>query len=172
MEDKIRVLHDFDSPFLSGRYALKRGLQLIVYALSKKLPFIRPLVKDVYMESYEYCLTLARLDRLVGLQSVFGLTGVVEQQFPDLREKLHEMGYEAHKHVHFSKTSVAWDPPLSVDPKYWFFDQQYAAGEVKVNGNTEWAVFHADYPHLFDYYVSFLHESISEGLLKTRQSRP
>jgi len=158
METKTKVLHDFDSPFLSGRYALKRGLRLIIFALSKKLPFIKPIVKDVYAECYEYCLTLARLDRLAGVDSVFGLKKEIEDEFPDLKRRLEGMGFSVHTHIHLSKTNVVWDPPLAVDSKYWFFDQLYARGEIKADERTKWAVFHADYPHLFMHYVRFLKE--------------
>jgi len=169
METKMRVLHDFDSPFLSGRYALKRGFKLIIFALSKKLPFLRPIVKDVYTECYEYCLTLARLDKLAGVKSIFGFRKEVEDEFPDLKRELERMGFSIHRHTHLSKTNVVWDPPLAVDSKYWFFDQRYARREVKPEERTEWAVFHADYPYFFDYYVAFLEESTSRGLLTVGQ---
>jgi len=165
MEDKIRVLHDFDSPFLSGRYALRRGLRLMMFALSKKLPFLRPFVKDIYAECYSYCLTLARLDKLIGLKSAFGLKREVEKEFPGLRGMLEEMGFAVHEHAHLSKTNVVWDPPLDVDPQYWFFDQGYASGDLSPTKETRWAVFHADYPHLLDVYIKFLAESRSGDLL-------
>jgi hypothetical protein len=169
MEDKIRVLHDFDSPFLSGTYALRRGLRLIMFALSKKLPFLRPFVKDIYAECYSYCLTLARLDKLMGLKSTFGLKQEVEKEFPDLRCVLEEMGFDVRRHVHISKAEVTWDPPLDVEPKYWFFDQAYATGRMKPSRDTKWAVFHADYPYLLDWYVRFLNEVVPGGLVKTSQ---
>jgi hypothetical protein len=165
MENKIRVLHDFDSPFLSGRYALSRGLRLIVFALSKKLPFLRPFVKDVYVECYSYCLTLARLDKLIGLESTFGLRREVEKEFPDLRGVLEEMGLDVRRHVHISKAEVTWNPPLNVEPEYWFFDQAYATGRMKPSRDTKWAVFHADYPYLLNHYVRFLDECRPQDLL-------
>jgi len=165
MDSRIRVLHDFDSSFLSGRYALKRGLKLVVFALSKWMPFLRPFVKDVYEESYRYCLTLAKLDKLVGVESVFGLRKEVEDRFPELRSSLQEMGFKVHGHSHLSKTDVIWDPPLDVASRYWFFDQKYATGEMQPTEETEWAVFHADYPHLLEHYIKFLCESRSKGLL-------
>jgi len=161
----MKVLHDFDTPFLSGSYALKRGLRLVVYAASKKLPFLRPFVRDVYEECRNYCLTLARLDKLIGLKAAFGLREDVEKEFPDLRRKLEEMGFAVHRHVHVTRANVVWDPPLDVEPQYWFFDQRYAAGGLKIDNETKWAVFHADYPHVFEHYVRFLEESRSKGLL-------
>jgi hypothetical protein len=165
MDNAMRVLHDFDSPFLSGRYALGRGLKLIVFAMSKKLPLLRPLVKDVYSECYVYCLTLAKLDRLIGLNSAFGLKKEVEREFPDLRHKLQDMGFAVHSHTHISKTNVIWDPPLDVDPEYWSFDRMYAEGKMAPGKETRWAVFHADYPYFLNRYISFIEESASKGLL-------
>jgi len=167
MSNTIRVIHDFDSPFPSGRQALGTGLKLIVYAISKKLPFVRPLAKDIYQDCYRYCLTLAKLDRTIGLKSAFGLRQEVEDEFPSLRKELEAMGFSVHRHVHHSETEVTWDPPLDVAPKYWHFDRLYAGGDIRPTKDTEWAVFHADYPDLMGHYIDFLDESISKGLLST-----
>jgi len=140
-------------------------LKLIVFALSKKLPFLRPIAKDVYTECYEYCLTLARLDKLAGVKGIFGLRKDVEREFPELRGQLQEMGFVVHRHTHLSKTEVTWDPPLDVGSEYWFFDRDYAKGALEISENTEWAVFHADYPYLVSDYLRFLQESKSRGLL-------
>jgi len=165
MNARIKVVHDFDSPFLSGRYALRRGAKLILFAVSKILPFLRPFVNDIYDECYRNCLTLAMIDKLVGVKSIFGLRQDVETEFPDLRGQLESMDFDVRRHSHISTTEVTWDPPLDVEPEYWFFDQVYAAGKLKPSKNTKWAVFHADYPFLLSRYVEFLDESRSEGLL-------
>jgi hypothetical protein len=164
----IRVLHDFDNPYLSGRYALRRGLKLIIYALSRKVPLFRRWVREIYAETHDNCKTLAAIDKLVGVKSNFGLKDEVVKAFPQLSAELREMGFPVHRHMHYSRTAVSWDPSLDVEPQSWFFDQRYAStGEIPPD--TKWAVFHADYPQLMPAYVSFLGKAIGSGRLGLRQ---
>ena len=82
----IDVLHDFDSPYLSGKYALRRGVQLVLYALSKKIRFFRRLtiVKEVYEETESYAITLAKLSKITGIQAIFGINRNVNLINPEI----------------------------------------------------------------------------------------
>ena len=151
----IMVLHDFDNPYLSGKYALRRGCKLILYAFSKKIPLLRRWVKDVYAETYGNCKTLAALDKLIRLDSRFGLKPEVLEAFPGLDKDLAEMGFQIHKHTHISRDDVRWDPPLDVEKEAWFFDQTFKRDQ-KIPEHAKWAVFHADYPYLLPTYIDFL----------------
>jgi hypothetical protein len=152
---QIRIIHDFDNPYLSGRYALRRGLALILFAASKKLRLLRPLAKRVYRECYDYCLTLAKIDRLLGVQSHFGIKDEVAREFPELVSELQALGFQVHRHYHVSRENVGWDPSLDIDQRSWFFDQEYARNKM-IPDSLDWAVFHADYPFLIDSYIDFL----------------
>jgi len=152
---KLNVLHDFDNPHLSGKYALRRGGKLILYAISKKLPLLRRFVKDIYFETYGNCMTLAALDKLLGIESRFGLKDEVLEAFPELDKELANMGFAVHRHYHVSRDDVQWQPPLDVEKDAWFFDQQYNTSR-NVGSHLKWAVFHADYPYLLPAYVDFL----------------
>jgi len=154
-QKQVHIIHDFDNPYLSGKYALRRGLALILFAASKKLPFFRSLAKHVYRECYDYCLTLAKLDRLVGVQSHFGIKDEVTREFPQLVSELQALGFQVHRHYHVSRENVGWDPPLDIDQRSWFFDQEYARNKM-IPDSLDWAVFHADYPFLVDSYIDFL----------------
>ena len=170
-ERTISVLHDFDNPYLSGRYALKRGLSLICFAASKKLRILRPLSKRLYRECYQYCLTLAKIDRLLGVESHFGIKDEVAREFPTLVTELEALGFQVHRHYHVSRQEVGWEPPLKVGQESWFFDQEYA-GNGLIPDSLDWAVFHADYPSLIDAYIDFLSKSVNAGRLKGGYGRP
>lgn len=160
----IMILHDFDNPYLSGNYALRRGLKLIIYALSKKIPLLRGWVRDIYAETYSNCKTLAALDKLLGLDSRFGLKPEVLEAFPGLDKELEEMGFHTHRHTHISRDDVRWEPPLGVEKDAWFFDQTFNRNH-EIPEHLRWAVFHADYPHLLPTYMDFLLQARAIGRL-------
>lgn len=160
----IKVLHDFDNPYLSGSYSLRRGLKLVIYALSKKFPPLRRLVKDIYAETYSNCKTLAALDKLLGLDSRFGLKDEVLEAFPGLDKELVKMGFHVHKHAHISRDDVRWEPTLDVEKEAWFFDQTFNRNR-NVPEDARWAVFHADYPYLLPTYIDFLVQARASGKL-------
>jgi hypothetical protein len=162
-EDRINVLHDFDNPYLSGRYALRRAFKLTLYALSKKLFFLRRFAAEIYSETYQYCRTMATLDLLLNIQSTFGLKDEVTAAFPTIANELRSLGFDVRRHYHISTKDVRWDPPLDVTPESWFFDRRY--GEDRAIGLGKWAVFHADYPYLFSAYVDFLLQARKLGRL-------
>jgi hypothetical protein len=145
---------------------MKRGLALLLFAASKKLRPLRPLAKQLYRECYDYCLTLAKIDRLLGIESHFGIKEEVAKEFPELMPELQALGFQVHKHYHVSREQVGWEPPLEVKQQSWFFDQEYAANKV-IPGSLDWAVFHADYPFLIDAYIDFLSKTI-----RTRSFKP
>jgi hypothetical protein len=151
------VLHDFDNPYVSGTWALRRGLALIIYALSRKLTFLRRFCRGMYQENYAYAKTLLALDQLLGIQGVFGINDHVEKEFPGLSKMLAVRGARTVRHWHVSKDEVHWEPELNVPRTQWWFDQEYVQGQHSPKPD-EWIVFHCDYPHLLPYYVRCLHE--------------
>jgi hypothetical protein len=156
------VLHDFDNPYPSGRQALRRALTLITYAISKKVPLLRPLVKEVYRECLEHCLDLARTDKLLGIDAHFGIKDDVDKTFPELRGELSELGFHVHRHVHYSKGHVSWDPPLDIEDRARHFDQEFARTGV-IPEEIKWVVFHADYPQLLPAYIRFITKARAQG---------
>jgi len=162
--NKIRVLHDFDSPYPSGKYALRRGVRLVVYAVSKKVPLLRRLVEDIYAEAYSNCRTLATIDKLLAVDSRFGLREEILKAFPGLDKELAAMGFSVHRHYHVSRDDVRWEPPLDVEKDAWFFDQEFDQHH-EINEHLKWAVFHADYPQLLSAYIDFLLRARSLGRL-------
>lgn len=148
----LKVLHDYDNPYISGKWAIKRGILLIVFAISRKIPFLRRFCANVYCEAYEYTFTLHALDQLLGISSIFGINDSVEAEFPGLRDKLNRMSAQVARHWHVSEEEVHWDPELNVPSSQWWFDQEYAQRKRSVDPK-DWIVFHCDYPHLLSHYI-------------------
>lgn len=108
---------------------------------------------------------LAKLDELVGLESHFGIKDEVLNAFPTLASEIRNHGFQVHRHFHFSKESVGWDPELDVQRESWFFDQLYSR-DRNVPDTVSWVVFHADYPFLIGAYVDFLSQAVKQGRLE------
>lgn len=154
---ELKVLHDFDNPYMSGKWALRRGIQLITYAVSRKLSFLKRYCREVYAESETYTYTLYALDHLLGIRGIFGINDAVETEFPGLRKKLSELGAPTVRHWHASKDEVHWEPELNVPRTQWWFDQEYSSGHRSPRPD-EWLVFHCDYPHMLSPYIRCLYE--------------
>lgn len=153
----LRIVHDWDLPYLNGRWALKRGLKLILYAFSKKLPLLKRFVKDIYDETHRYCITLNKLDELLGITPHWGIRREVYSVFPSLKKKLKG---EIHLHIHNNDGTVSWHPPLNPPfPMTWdarHFDQYYQEG---VRYEYDWYVWHVDYPYILPKYIDFLYSN-------------
>jgi hypothetical protein len=154
---ELKVVHDFDNPYMSGRWALRRGIQLITYALSRKISFLKRYCREVYAENEANSYTLYALDRLLGIRGIFGINDVVEKEFSGLRKRLGELGAPTVRHWHVSKDEVHWEPELGIPRTQWWFDQEYSCG-IRSPKPDEWLVFHCDYPHLLPAYIQCLYE--------------
>jgi hypothetical protein len=156
---ELKILHDFDNAYPSGRWALKRGLRLVLYAFSRFLPFLKHFCSDIYRENYDNAFTLLALNDLVGVEGLFGINDRVAAEFLNLRKELGSLGARTIRHWHAGTDAPRWDPELDVSRRQWWFDQEYAAGK-RTPSTDDWIVFHCDYPHLLPAYISCLHELV------------
>jgi hypothetical protein len=156
---QLKILHDFDNAYPSGRWALKRGFRLLLYAFSRRLPFLKRYCGDIYQENYDNAFTLLALNDLVGVRGLFGINDRVAEQFPNLRTKLESLGARTLRHWHAGLDNPHWDPELRISREQWWFDQEYAAGK-RTPTPDEWILFHCDYPQLLPSYINCLHELI------------
>jgi len=163
-KNQLRVLHDFDSPYPSYKYALKRMFQLLLYWLSasRKFRFLRDFkfVQNCYRENYDYCLLLAHLDRLLGVKAKWGIHVEVQKVFPDLKSRIESLGFQVHDHWHVPVSdgvAPKWNPPLDIPREYYWWDQDYVKGKVRPKPGG-WIVFHGDYPEFLLYYLRCLNE--------------
>ena len=155
----MKVLIDYDNPHQSRGEAWRRGWKLIRYAVMSKLGF-NPKGDD---ESDNYLLTLVRLNKLCGVESVIGLRDVVEETKPYLRATLTGFDVDIRRHTHIGpnsdpKRARIWQPPLHQSRATWHYDMDYVAGRKPKLEADELPIFHADYPNLIGDYIRFLYE--------------
>jgi len=156
---ELKVLHDFDNAYPSGRWAFKKGFHLLLYAASRRLPFLKKYCADVYRENYDNAFTLLALNDLVGVRGIFGINDRVSAEFPNLRAELESLGGHTIRHWHAGLDNPHWDPELNISRQQWWFDQEYAAGKRRPSA-SEWILFHCDYPQLLPAYIKCLHELV------------
>jgi hypothetical protein len=166
----INILHDFDSPYLSGKYALRRGVQLVLYALSKKIRFFRKLtiVKEVYNETWSYAITLAKLSKIAGIQAIFGINRNLNLINPEISSELEKYGAKVIEHWHDILDGVSvskWNPPITQRKKTWHYDIEFVCKGKKIFKLKpgEMAIFHVDYPYLLSHYINWLYYTLIEG---------
>lgn len=157
----MSVLHDYDMPSLRSRWALKRGLKLILYAFMKKLGLTWG-VKDIYTETDAYAVTLVKLDALAKVLPVVGLRDIVEAEKPHLRLELTELGADVHGHVHIGDDRDPYRtrihiPPLKHRPETWRYDQKWVDGAAPLLEEGELPIWHIDYPWMIGDYIDFLY---------------
>jgi hypothetical protein len=154
---ELKVLHDFDNAYPSGNWALKRGMRLILYAASRRLPFLKRFCRDIYNENYDNAFTLLALNDIAGVEGLFGINDRVAATFPNLRKELDSLGARTIRHWHAGLNNPHWEPELNIARSQWWFDQEYAAGK-RTPSAGEWILFHCDYPQLLPAYIRCLHE--------------
>ena len=162
------VFHDFDNPHPSGRWAIRHGFALIVYGVTKRFnrpKWLKRKVAYIAQMNYEYAFTLAMIDRLLGIPSIFGIHDRVAKEFPNLISDLRKLGVDVHRHWHVSPTEVRWDPAVHLPTEYWWMDQEIARGVRTVKSTDRFLQFHCDYPHFLHYYIEALTKAKKEGSL-------
>lgn len=166
----MNVLHDWDNPYRSGRWCIRRGVQLILYGISKKIPLFRrlPMVEEVYGELYKNAITLAKLDRLVDVEGIFGVRDDVAEKFPTIGiEVVKYLGdFRRHIHIDHPEEIRLWEPPLKCPRKVvWHYDQRYRDHGEKISmlKAGELPIFHVDYPNFVPLYIDWLYWVLEEG---------
>ncbi len=166
----MNVLHDWDNPYRSGRWCIRRGVQLIIYALSKRIKILRKMsmVKEMYTELYNNAITLAKLDRLVKVHGIFGVKDSVVHEFPTIEEDINSLKLEYRRHIHvdYPRAVRWWEPPLSQREVTWRYDQKYRDHgrniPIKLKPG-ELPIFHVDYPNFIPLYIDWLYWVLEEG---------
>jgi len=164
----MKVLHDYDDPHLNWRWAMFLGIKLVVYSFSKLLGFKLGFNEDIHDWLYEHALTLAKLDRLCGVESVFGIQDAVEKRYPDLKNSLVSHGADVRRHIHMGDNykdpdrKRLWEPPLKQSERTWHYDDDYIAGDTPELAPGELPIWHVDRPYWLPKYIEFLYEKLVE----------
>ena len=167
----ILVIHDWDFPLYQRKTCLRRAFWLILYAfLGWSRWFRSKMPRWLLYEKYSQALALAKLDRLFGVDAIFGITEEVRETFPDIWKRLEDMGFEVRHHYHVKQKTLGrgrWTPPLEVKPKNMIYDRLYALkGQRDLPERGDAVVWHIDHLNYnLPYYLEFLERCKKAGLL-------
>lgn len=174
----VRVLHDMDLANRDSLEALKRGIKLIIYALSKMLHIRIGVVDDIYEEVREHADTLIKLDKLVGVTSVMGIKREVLNTYPDIMEELEEYSVNMHEHIHIGDKKYRpfgwrqfsdpnrkrlWIPPLDQPKETWHYDTDYISGKRVLLKDGQLPIWHIHRHDDLKHYIDFLYWVLIEG---------
>jgi hypothetical protein len=159
----LRVLFDWDNPDLEPLYAVRRGVKLVVYGLCKLLGLRPGYVEEVYTETDRYAETIAKLNRMLGVETVFGVKDNVSEAKPSSLEYLRSSGHDVRRHIHIGKHGSGrrrlWEPPLTQSMATWHFDEDYYQGVRVELKEGELPIWHVDRPYRLATYIDFLYEN-------------
>ena len=159
----MKVLFDWDSPNLSGKWAIRQGLYLIVYGALKFLGIGFP--KEIANETDNYVSTILKLNDMLGVEMVIGIRDPVKTAKAETVKKLRDKGYDVRRHVHIGENSDPnrqrlWEPPLNQTPHTWRYDVDYIAGKHVKLLPGELPIWHFDRPYHLKNYIDFLYNEL------------
>lgn len=164
----MKILHDWDSSTISGRKALRRGISLVVYAISKVFPILNSVRriernnKALELERMDHMETLIKLDLLLGIDPIFGIMDEVFSKFYGMIWRLETIyDLDVRRHVHIGSPPDpdrlrTWDPPLSQSMKSWTFEKDYIEGRGELEPG-DLPIFHVDNPENLRHYIDYLY---------------
>ncbi len=178
----MKVLHDWDRPFLDKDYAFRRGIYLLLYVATIKLPFLRKLkfirniVNNIQHEKFLYLETLIRLDLLVGIEPIIGIRDIVYKEYFGLLEDYikalnyiydNKIDFRLHKHIgdkNDENRIRIWEPSLNQSKESWAYDVNYFMNNIYLLDKDELPIFHIDRPYALHRYIDWLYEVIIEKM--------
>ncbi len=170
-EFDMRVLHDYDEPHLSAKYAIRRGLRLLLYGISKYLGFKTKSIESIYEETRENADTLVKIDRLVGVTTIMGIRDKVQEYYPNIISELEEYGVDVRTHMHIGEAPDnnrirTWEPIEGLEKitsNVWHYDKDHVLNKRPKLGDGEIPIWHVDRPNWIKYYIDFLYEAFIDG---------
>ena len=170
---ELKVLHDWDQVLRSKSWTLRRGISLVVYSLSIRIPFLNifhAVLKNklkIEKEELEYMETLIKLDKIAGIIPVFGIRDNVRERYGDRIDELQKRyNLDIRRHIHIGANNDPnrkriWEPQLERQtPNSWHFDLKYMQGIKMELQLGELPIFHIDRPNLLSVYIDYLFEEM------------
>ncbi len=160
----MKILHDWDDPYLNWKWAALIGFKYLIYAFFS-LFGVRPrFTKDVKNELRNYAETLVKIDILCNVSPIFGIRDVVKKEYPEIHDILSSYdNVEVRKHVHIIENykdpnrKRIWDPPLKQSKNTWHYDKQYVNNKKVLLNKDEIPVWHVDRSYFLKEYIDFLY---------------
>lgn len=114
MKREIQIIHDWDYPYPSGTWAIKKGIKLFVYALSRKLHFLRRFCVDIYEEQLGVAKKYLLIEELCGIKPYYYIRPNVQEAFREFIAKIPNVGI----HLHYKNKDRIWIPGVG-GKRYW-----------------------------------------------------
>jgi hypothetical protein len=160
----MKILHDWDDPFLNWRWAALIGIKYLLYAFFSLLGIRPKFLDEINNELKAYSETLAKLDTLCGVKPIFGIRDTVRKEYPDIQEFLLRFDeVEVIRHIHLGRDykdpdrKRLWEPPLNQPEHTWHYDKLYVSGEKTLLSEGELPVWHVDRSYFIEEYINFLY---------------
>ena len=166
----LNVLHDWDILKLSGHWAMKRGISLLSYFLTIKLPFLyktkyfKENAKRSEFEKLAYMETLIKLNLLCGVNPIFGVRDIIRARYgKEINSLAIKYNVDIRSHTHIGEPpdpdrKRIWDLPLTQSEATWHFDLNYANGMKYILKDGELPIWHVDRPHYLPVYIDYLYK--------------
>ena len=167
----MKVLHDWDRIEVNGRWALNRGLSLMLYALSRKvgilnkITFIRENTLKIEGEKLAYMEILIKLNKICRVDQVFGICDLAKAKYgEEIKALALKYDLDIRGHIHMGEDedparARTWTPPLEAQTRQsWRFDTDYEMGTRAILGPDERPIFHIDRPFHLSLYIKYLFE--------------
>ena len=165
-ENKIKVLHDYDEPYLNHIYAFRQGLKLIIYSVCKMIGLRPKIVEPIYNETRGNADTLIKLDKLVGVTPIMGIRDKVQEHYPNIMTELSRYDIDLRKHIHIGEAPDpdrvrTWEPIEGLEKitsNVWHYDSNHVRKKRPKLREGEIPIWHVDRPNWLKHYVDFLYD--------------
>lgn len=168
----MKILHDWDTLRIEGGWARRRGISLLLYWLARRFTFLQKIgwlrrnFERVQYDQMRYMKTLIKLNRIAGVEDIFGIRDQIKEKHGmEIEELQIKYGLDIRRHIHIGEIPDperirVWDPPLTQSKDTWSFDRLWARGKKVELKPGELAIFHVDRPHYLRHYIDYLFEMI------------
>lgn len=174
----VSVLHDMDLSSWDTLAAIKRGIKLIIYAISRIFRVRFSFVEDIYLEARKNADIIIKLDKLVGVESIIGINTDVLRDHPNIMKELREFCPDVREHIHIGDKNYRplgwrkfsdpnrkrlWIPPLDQPKETWHYDLDYEKGTLPLLKEGQLPIFHIDSMNSLSNYINFLYWLLIEN---------
>lgn len=166
--NRVNILHDFDLPLYTDETCHRRALLIGKYPRQKhNQRWMDRWPNWLRFEKYNLCVAVAKINKLLKIDSTFGLSSEVQTFYPTLKHRLENMGIQVTNHSHsnefiygFKNTrgKGLWDNHVDISRLYQNFDREYVMKGRYLNPEkNSTVVWHIDHiPFNLIHYLKFL----------------
>lgn len=166
----VTIIHDWDFAINRPQTSIKTAFWLLAEVLFGRFKWFQAKI-PAYVRNikYSHALALAEIDKLFGVQAIWGITDQVGKRYPNFMEYLERNDLPIHFHFHNPKSTQGkgvWLPSLQVTKENMIFDRRYCTkGDKTLPANGSNIVWHVDHPNNLSQYLLLLKRLKENNLL-------